>query len=71
MSEGPQAEGEPRVIVRGPAALLVLRLRDLPPGEYVIHLDKTHPTRWRWRPVLLGAWERPRHDLPQHEKQDE
>ena len=47
------------IVVRGPLALLAARLDGLPPGEYVITLDKTHQLRPRWR---IGsqppAWEK-------------
>jgi len=57
--EGPR---QPRLTIWGVAALFFLRLRDLPPEEYVIHLDTRHPTRWRWRVAQVGAWERPRQE---------
>lgn len=56
MSEQPQppppTEKPPArhvLVVRGPLALLAARLDGLPPGEYVITLDKTHQRRPRWK----------------------
>lgn len=61
--DGVPAHGaEPRTTVKGAVALFVLRLLDLPLGEYVIHLDKSHPHRMRWRVAPVGAWERQRHE---------
>lgn len=56
---------EPRLTIWGAAALFFLRLRELPQGEYVIHLDKSH-ARWRWRVAPVGVWERQQRDATEN-----
>lgn len=51
---------EPRVTLKGPPALLAMRLLSLVnrPGEYVIHLDTRRGDCPRWRVSSAGAWEK-------------